>query len=217
MKTIYFVRHGESDGNANNLRQTGDTSLTGKGLQQSKLLADRCKKLPIEIILCSPMVRAKQTAEIISDKISKQIEYTGLLIERREPKEVLGKPMTDKKAEEVENIFYKNFHLNTYRYSDEENFVDLKNRVKGVLELISSKREDNILVVTHGLFLRIIIAYIVLGEGLNGEQCLKFIRNVRTENGGISVVTYNNQKCEDMWRLIALNDKNHLGQLFTQD
>lgn len=62
---VYLVRHGQTlwsrDG-----RHTGrtDIDLTEEGEQQAKALAPFVRDLELELILCSPRVRAQRTAEL---------------------------------------------------------------------------------------------------------------------------------------------------------
>jgi probable phosphoglycerate mutase len=53
MKNIYFVRHGESEGNQARLYQSAETSLSEKGHLQAKLIAERFDNIEIEIIISS--------------------------------------------------------------------------------------------------------------------------------------------------------------------
>jgi len=211
MKKVYFVRHGESEGNAGPIRQTASASLTKKGKSQAAFVAERCAKLPIEIIVSSTMNRAKETAQIISDKISKSLEYSALFVERRRPSEVLGKRKDDPIALEAEKAIYDNFHLPEFRFSDEESFEDLKNRAKNVLDYLAKRPEENILVVTHGFFMRIIMAYVLFGEKLTGEECVRFIRVFHMENTGITVLIHEPEDKSSPWWLWVWNDHAHLG------
>lgn len=62
------MRHGQSLDNANKLVSGNrETPLTELGKYQAKLAARRSKKLPIDLIVCSPLGRAKQTASIMAD------------------------------------------------------------------------------------------------------------------------------------------------------
>ena len=75
MKTIYFVRHGESTANIGFPTYQGEASdLTEKGIEQAKFIAMRCKKLRVDALLASTANRAKQTAEYIGKEIGKEIE-----------------------------------------------------------------------------------------------------------------------------------------------
>ena len=91
MKKVYFVRHGESDGNRGLTHPINDSSLTDTGRSQAAFVAERCAKLPIEIIVCSTMNRTKETADIIFGTCPKPIEYSDLFRERRRPSEIFGK------------------------------------------------------------------------------------------------------------------------------
>lgn len=66
--TIYLVRHGETDNNKNNIIQGSvvDANLNSTGETQAKDAAARLKKIPFAAAFSSDLVRAKQTAEIIS-------------------------------------------------------------------------------------------------------------------------------------------------------
>ena len=63
---IYLVRHGETDWNQAGLLQgQTDIALNAQGLEQTHDAAERLKEVPFEIAFCSPLIRAKRTAEII--------------------------------------------------------------------------------------------------------------------------------------------------------
>ncbi len=67
---IYLVRHGETDWNQAGLLQgQTDIALNVQGLEQAREAAERLKEVPFEIAFCSPLIRAKRTAEtIIGDR-----------------------------------------------------------------------------------------------------------------------------------------------------
>ena len=211
MKMVYFVRHGESEGNAGPIRQKADSLLTEKGKSQSAFVAERCSKLSIDTIVCSTMGRAKETAQVIVDKISKPVEYSDLFAERRRSSEVLGKPKDSPIALKVEKEIIEKFHIPGFRFSDEENFEDLKDRAKKALEYLAQRPEENILVVTHGFFMRIIMAHVVFGDKLTGEECNRFIRVFHMENTGITVLSYDEKWKDHPWWLWIWNDHAHLG------
>lgn len=210
MKKVYFVRHGESEGNVGPIRQTLATPLTQKGKSQAQAVAIRCTSFPIDTIISSSMNRAKETAHIILDKVNKPIEYSDLFVERRRSSEVLGKPKNDPIALKIENEIETNFRKSGWRYSDEENFDDLKNRALDALQHLAEKPEENILVITHGLFLRIVMACVVFGNDLTGDECDQFIRAFHMENTGITVIDYDEKEEGWTWRLWIWNDHAHL-------
>jgi broad specificity phosphatase PhoE len=211
MKKIYFVRHGESEGNVSSVRQTVTASLTEKGRSQANFVSERCVKLPVEVVVSSTMNRAKETAEIISQRTSQTVDYSDLFVERRRASVVLGKPKDDPVALEIDREIKANFSQPGWRLADEENFDDLKDRALAALDYLVKRPEENILVVTHGFFLRIIMATVVFGNSLTGEQCDRFIYSLHMENTGITVLGYDENRKSNPWWLWTWNDHSHLG------
>ncbi|WP_393970874.1 2,3-diphosphoglycerate-dependent phosphoglycerate mutase [Oxyplasma meridianum] len=71
MKLAILIRHGESEANVKNLisEDTEKFPLTLKGRDQVKFTADQIRALKFDGIISSPVLRARQTAEIISEHI----------------------------------------------------------------------------------------------------------------------------------------------------
>lgn len=210
MKKVYFVRHGESEGNIGPVRQGPAAPLTEKGRQQAVFIAERCVLLPIEFVVSSTMKRAQETTAIIIGKLNKSAEYSELFVERRRPKEQVGAAKGDAKALEVEKIIRKNFTHPDFRFSDEENFEDLKLRAREALRYLEHRAEKEILVITHGYFMRVVIAYAVFGEDLTARECERFIQKFHMENTGITVLGFDEKKKESPWWLWIWNDHAHL-------
>lgn len=211
MKTIYFIRHGESEGNTGPVRQDGFSVLSDRGREQAAFMAERCSKLPIDILVSSTMTRAQQTASIIGDKIGKEILSSELFAERRRPSAQTGKPKDDLEALNIDKEIWNNFGTAEYRHSDEENFEDLRNRVRQALEFLVNCPEENIAVVTHGFFMRIIMAYVVFRERLTGKECELFMRTFHMENTGLTILKYAGPDKEPPWWVWTWNDHAHLG------
>ncbi len=87
-KPIYsfvFLRHGESIGNAESRWQgQSDYPLTERGRAQARALAERWKSeaVKFDLVIASPLVRAKETAEIIASALKAKIEIDPILLER---------------------------------------------------------------------------------------------------------------------------------------
>lgn len=82
MKTIFFFRHGETDWNKNGLVQgASDIPLNETGLQQARDLADILSTKRLEIILSSDLIRAKQMAQMIGNKLNISIIFSAHLRE----------------------------------------------------------------------------------------------------------------------------------------
>lgn len=68
---VYFVRHGESEANVNREFSNREFKhpLTDTGRAQVAALAEQLKELPFQAIYSSPLLRARQTAEILSQQL----------------------------------------------------------------------------------------------------------------------------------------------------
>lgn len=211
MKTVYFIRHGESEGNIGPVRQDAFSSLSNQGKDQASIMAERCAKLPIDVLLASTMTRAQETAGIIGDRINKEVVSSELFVERRRPSAQTGKPKEDTKVSLIDKEIWNNFGTPGYRHSDEENFEDLRDRARKALAYIASRPEEHIAVVTHGFFMRIIMAYVVFRERLTGKECELFMRTFHMENTGLTILKYMGDDKEPPWWIWVWNDHAHLG------
>jgi len=218
MKTVYFVRHGESEGNAGTVWVDETSQLSEKGKGQAGIVAERFIKLPVDIVISSSMTRSIETAGIIAGRLNKKVEQSDLFGERKHPSILYGKVRIDPAAVKISDEVRKNFHLPGYRYSDEENFDDFKKRSLACLEYLENRSEEHIVVVTHGFFLRVLMAAVVFGDELTGEECEHMIRSLLMDNTGITVVRLRDApyrlrtgELGSKWELRVWNDHAHLG------
>jgi len=209
MKKIYFIRHGESEGNAGNAWQGPDGALTEKGRAQAASVAERMKTVPFAALIASPLERARQTAQAIADQVDKEIEFSDLFIERRRPTELIGVSRADPQSLEVDAQINAHFAEPGWHYSDEESFQDMTARARDALALLIDHPQDEIAVVTHGYFMRVMLAVALAGESLTPELCEHFLTSFRTANTGISLLMYD-QASPRPWWLWTWNDHAHL-------
>lgn len=212
-KRIYLVRHAESESNAGGILGGEKTPLSEQGLTQAQFIAKRASNLPIDIIISSSMFRAQQTAQCIADTIGKPIgAISDLFVERRHPSAQLGLTEKHPEAVRLEEIINSNFGKDGFRHSDEENFEDLKARALQALAYLEEREEQNILLVTHGMFLRVLMAVVLYGEGLTGHEASKLFYGFKTQNTGLSIFEKNpNDRMRSGWRIFVWNDHAHLG------
>lgn len=216
MKTIYLVRHGESEGNTGFIFQTKETPLTPKGREQAEFIAERVAKLAIDVIIASPAARTRATAEAIAVRTKKSLEFSELFAERRTMSQLWGHRIDDPKIADIKQVLFR-FDEPDLRHSDEENFEDLKARADAALSYLEKRPEDHILVVGHGLFTRILVARILVGKEMAGPECLSILSALRTRNTGLSVLHFKEHAVtgpegpETDWQLLVWNDHAHLG------
>jgi probable phosphoglycerate mutase len=68
---LFFARHGESEANVQGIfwNQTQGYGLTAVGRGQAEALADRLGGIEFAALLCSPVLRAVETAEIVARRL----------------------------------------------------------------------------------------------------------------------------------------------------
>ena len=210
MKTIYFVRHGESVGNAAPVFQSPDEILSEKGRKQAEFLAKRAEHLPIQTLVASTMTRAQETARIISSRIHKEVESSDLFVERRSPSEIVGRSLHDEEAKRWAKEWERSIFSSNTRFSNAENFDDLRQRALQGLAFLEKRTESDILVVSHGFSLRMLIGQIIFGDLLTPEFFEKKMNfGMLTKNTGISVVRCDPEALRK-WSLLVWNDHAHL-------
>jgi len=210
-KIVYFVRHGQSADNVAPVFQSPDSPLNDTGKQQAESIAKRVSKLSFDALIASPFERAKQTAEAIAKATDKKVEYSELFVERIKPTYINGKPYTDEKANTLWKEWEKSLYTPSMRAEDGENFDDLIARADKALTFLQNKTEQSLVVVTHGYFLRTIVARVLLGNLLSGEAFRNIQRTTTMENTGITVLQYRESFEEKpAWHLWIYNDHAHL-------
>ena len=209
-KRVYFIRHGESELNIGRIRQGPEGNLSERGRAQARATGLRFRTIPVNAIIASPYPRAQETAEIIAKEIGKEVITSELFIERRNPSEIVGKWADDVEVRKIVDFIDKSFHQDNVRYSDEENFVDLRDRAKKALDFLEQRPEKNILVVTHSIFMVMLAAYLVSREKLTAEEFVTRGAFNPIGNTGITFATYDVHKSGSEahgWNLISWNDE----------
>ena len=81
--SIYITRHGQTNWNIERRFQgRTDNKLNENGINQAHEVAEKLANEPLDLIICSPLIRAIQTAEIINKKRGIPILFYETLLER---------------------------------------------------------------------------------------------------------------------------------------
>ena len=100
---VYIVRHGEVPHNALKQYNNQDEDLTEKGIKQAKELREKIKTINYDVVICSPLIRVKHTANIINVK-EKEIIIDNRL-EERNPGSLSGQFLDVTNREEYWNYY----------------------------------------------------------------------------------------------------------------
>jgi broad specificity phosphatase PhoE len=207
-KPVYgfvFLRHGESIGNAQARWQgQSDYALTDKGRAQAEALAKRWKSegVKFDLIVASPLVRAKETAEIIAGALDAKVELVPILMERH-----IGE-MEGLTAEEVRKKSQPP-HLTPYDPIGGEGEGDwaLFLRAGQALHGLLRRPPGSYLIVSHGGLLNQLMNAIVGIAPHIDPSGVRF----RFENAAFARVIYFPH--QHRWAIDALNDQAHLKYL----
>jgi len=211
-KIVYFVRHGQSVDNVSPVFQSPNSPLSEKGREQAENIAERVSKLQFDALIASPLQRTKETAKAIAKATGKEPEYSNLFVERTHPTSISGKPYVDEEANKTWREWEQNIYSSNTHVENAENSDDLITRADKALAFLNNRTEQSLVVVTHGYFLRTIVARVLLGNLLSGEALKNFQKSATMENTGITVLRYHDSFEQDpSWHLWIYNDHSHLG------
>ncbi|WP_252236475.1 histidine phosphatase family protein [Clostridium sp. CH2] len=202
MTTLFLTRHGETEWNiAGRLQGSKDSPLTERGLNQAKSLRDRLKNEKIDIIYASPIKRALDTAKIISEPNNTPI------VTCDELKEIGFGEYEGKYIKDLPKIGENNFLEEMFSGNHEvkgidgETLLDVKNRTfKKLGSILEKEKDKNILIVTHGMALKVIMSYFT-----------EFERELKGVYGQASLTKIVRDK--DNFNILSKNDRSHTENL----
>lgn len=149
---LYILRHGQTDGNKTKMMQGNlDIELNDVGREQALEARKKISKLGIDLVICSPLKRTKETAIIACP--STPIIYDERLRSRNHGEfEGMSRDAIDIKE-------YWNIRENK-QYKEAESVQALYNRVVSLLDDIKKKYAGKtVLLVTHSGITRILYYY----------------------------------------------------------
>jgi uncharacterized phosphatase len=186
--TICLIRHGETEWNAiRKLQGSTDIPLNGTGIQQAQECRDFLKTLKWDVMITSPLMRAKQTAIIINEALKLPITEMEDFKERH-----YGAAEGMTKQERLEAFQDKN-------YPNQEDLLSLNKRVMaGIDKIYQNHLEKKVLLVAHGAVINSILS--TLSDGEIGSGKTKLL------NACISNIHFHEEK----WAVKSYNQVDHL-------
>jgi probable phosphoglycerate mutase len=192
---LLLIRHGQA-GDSRSKRYIGqtETSLTDLGRDQAKALGKWLADVPLERLVCSDLVRCRQTAGIIAESVGLRPEP------RADLREIHlgdweGRSFSQVMQEEPEAFRQRGEDLANYRTPGGETFAELQARVVSALKRILSQTTGNAAVVSHAGVNRTALCHWL---GLPLERL--FI--LGQDSGGLSILEFGSGSLS---RVLALN------------
>jgi broad specificity phosphatase PhoE len=209
-RRFYFVRHGETVLNAEHLKQGEEGGLSESGKQQAQKVGRYLARFGIGRIISSTYPRARETALIINETLRVPITYSPLFVERRNPKEIIGKNRDLPEVVRIVDQIELAYHDDDYRYADEENFSDLKKRAKKCLALLALQSRSTTCIVTHHVFLKMCVEYLLYRERLHAKDFTKLSFFNVSDNAGITVCEFHPWRMFSKtrgWEVVSYNEQ----------
>ena len=170
---ICFVRHGQTDDNANGniLTGWGSTPLNEKGFEQAKETALELKDVKFDICFCSPLIRTRQTLnEILKYNKDLRVIFDDRLKER-DYGEIMGKPAGICK--------FRRWNANDEIPFKMESIPQMFDRVASFYDELKTKHKGkNILIVSHSGTARMTYFYFK-GKPSDGDYSNFKLENVK--------------------------------------
>lgn len=186
---ILFVRHGESSDDVDN--QYGgwaDFPLTQHGEDQVEARIDEIIDLAgdFEIIYTSPLLRARKTAEILANGLALPVEVMEYVKERN----TYGLLSGMRKSEAAEKYPEQVEKIDKGEYVDgSERYEDMAVRVRKSVEYLEKSGKKNLIVVTHGNYLKCLFAEVIGKKMTKKDDAGWFVADV--DGGKMSPVMGN--------------------------
>jgi Fructose-2,6-bisphosphatase len=195
---LILIRHGETLWNKEGrIQGTSDIELSTVGIKQARLLALSLKDQPIGAIHTSPLKRALQTAEIINEFHSKEIQIHQDLMEMDQG-DFEGFSFKELMARQKDFLNKWIADPASVKMPNGESLAQLQERAWRALEKIISK-EENALVVAHNFTIAAILCRIRMIS-------LSEFRSTCVGTASKTIVHLQN----DGAFIEALNDRSHL-------
>ena len=196
---IILIRHGETEWNSQQRMQGHSNSdLSSVGQAQIQALGQWMKNVPFDLIYSSDSLRAKQTAEAIT-----QFSGHELKIDLRLREKNLGvfEGLTSEEARERHPEVFRLFKTAGSKYviDEGESTQQLQDRALEIVDEIRIKHhEERVLLVTHGGFIRVVMKHSL---GLSLETPTRFL----IRNTGVFRLVW-----EDKWIVSQMGGVSHL-------
>ncbi len=207
---IFLIRHGQTELNQSNTHQYSTTPLSEQGLTEARSIATRLKEAKIDKIYSSPLLRAKQTAELIAHSSGKEYILMDELREIKRPSEIEGKSHDNPIVMQIKKGIKDNYSDKEWHHSDEENFWDVKHRVEKLMSTLESEQCENVLLVSHGVVIKMFISLCLFKNKLTADEFLSIYENMNASNTGITHCHFSR---DIGWKVVRVNDTNHLNIL----
>lgn len=199
-----LVRHGETHWNREGRYQGQiDTPLSDFGRQQGEWVAQALKNVPFQAAYSSPLSRSYDTAVMCSDSHGIEVMKDDRLLEINHG-EWEGLHADEVKEKYPDLLHQWRTSVPEVTMPGGESIDEVRKRAMEVFEELAQKHDgQTVLVVAHDAVNKAVLCDIL-------DIDLSHFWQIKQDNTCINVFEYSGQ-----WRLVLLNNTNHLGFLYS--
>jgi probable phosphoglycerate mutase len=171
---VHFVRHGESVSNAAPggmaLPAVQGDRLTDLGREQAATVARYLGDVGATRVLTSPLARARETADILGGRLGLPVEELDELQELRESEGYEELALEDQRLRRWSVWMAAHGDDPDYSYRGGETFNEITTRVRRAQERLLALGDENVIAVSHGIFLRFFLMNVLIADGFGPSQ-----------------------------------------------
>lgn len=201
MSKIYLIRHGETEWNKEGRSQgcSNDIPLSEVGIKQAEAIAERLKNENIDLFFSSSLRRAYQTANAIAFHHNKEVKM------HKEFMEISFGAWEGLKFDEIKEKYIDIYEIwrdtpHIAKVPGAESILEIRERsMTKLMEILNIEKDKNILLVSHGITIKVLIASIM---GID----LANLHKIRQDNTALNIFEYNNNN----FYTHLINDTCHL-------
>ena len=213
--TLFFTRHGESVANASDragVKRPPDADrLSDRGWEQARGVGERLRGHGLELIVCSDMRRAQETAEGIASVLGLPVEVEGELREVRQSDAFYA---SSPDYGDTGTLNWMPGAPPGFAEPGAESFDDIVGRVRFVQErLVERAAERRFVAVSHFGFLHFFLGAALFGDDFAPHH-VPGLYNAGHANTGISIFERRLRRMDGIdfpgWTMTTWNDQAHL-------
>ena len=207
---VHFLRHAQSASNAapGAMALPGDQGdrLTDLGWEQARAAAPHLAGLGAARILTSPLRRARETAEALSETLELPVVVVEEMHELRESDGYGELALEEQRLRRWSVWMAEHGDDPDHSYRGGESFNDVLARVRRVQDRLLADGRDVELAVSHGIFLRFFLMWSVLADDFRAGQAQR-LWQLGTLNCGLSTFEHRDRDpghyATDNWRCLG--------------
>ena len=201
-KSVRLIRHAQSAANAGLPTISPDAiPLTELGRSQAQIFANHIASPP-DLIISSPFERAINTAQPLANRfpqVSLEIwaveEFTYL-----SPSRLVGTTQAARKP--MVDAYWNEGDQAAIDGPGAESFIELLKRAKVMLDRLAACTTDNIMIFSHGQFIRAVAWFIHHGEAAGTPENMRLFRELDTKDPLPNSAGYDLELREGRWEVV---------------